>query len=173
MKKDEIIRELHKHYLDFTQFVQSIPPEKVSTHSNIKWSAAEQLNHIIKSVAPVKLAFSLPHFLLKIAFGKANRPSKNYEQLVVKYQGKLAEGGKAPSWFIPEKKRNVSSEASKLDAIVEALCKKVERFSENELDLLLLPHPLMGKLTLREMLYFTIYHVQHHHIQVKNNLSLK
>lgn len=173
MKKDEIIGELRKHYLDFTQFIRSIPEDKVSTPFNNKWSAAEQLDHIIKSIAPVKLAFSLPHFLLKIAFGKANRPSKNYEQLVAKYQGKLAAGGKAPSKYVPEKKRNVAGEAAKLDAILEALCKKVEGFSENELDLLLLPHPLMGKLTLREMLYFTLYHVQHHHLQVKNNLSLK
>jgi hypothetical protein len=25
-----------------------------------------------------------------------------------------------------------------------------------------LPHPLLGKLTLREMLYFTAYHADHH-----------
>lgn len=173
MKKDEIIGELRKHYLDFTQFIRSIPEDKVSTPFNNKWSAAEQLDHIIKSVAPVKVAFSMPRFLLRIFFGKANRPSKNYEQLVVKYQSKLAAGGKAPSKYVPEKKKNVLGEAAKLDAIVEALCKKVEGFSENELDLLLLPHPLIGKLTLREMLYFTLYHVQHHHLQVKNNLLLK
>lgn len=26
------------------------------------------------------------------------------------------------------------------------------------------PHPLLGKLTLREMMFFTIYHVQHHEV---------
>jgi hypothetical protein len=34
-----------------------------------------------------------------------------------------------------------------------------------------LPHPLLGKLTLREMIYFTIYHVQHHHKLVQNQLK--
>jgi hypothetical protein len=39
------------------------------------------------------------------------------------------------------------------------------------LDLLILPHPLLGKLTLREMLYFTLYHVEHHEKQVLENLK--
>ena len=34
---------------------------------------------------------------------------------------------------------------------------------EKDLDFYVLPHPLIGKLTLREMLFFCIYHVQHHH----------
>jgi len=33
---------------------------------------------------------------------------------------------------------------------------------EDDLDRVMLPHPLLGKLTLREMLFFTIYHVEHH-----------
>ena len=45
---------------------------------------------------------------------------------------------------------------------VEALCSRLERMDEKQLDAYLLPHPLLGKLTLREMLYFTIYHVEHH-----------
>ena len=44
----------------------------------------------------------------------------------------------------------------------ESLNKKIELFSEQDLDSHILPHPLLGKLTFREMLYFTIYHVQHH-----------
>lgn len=32
----------------------------------------------------------------------------------------------------------------------------------DELDKYILPHPLLGKLTIREMMYFTIYHVEHH-----------
>jgi len=46
-------------------------------------------------------------------------------------------------------------------------------FSEEDLDKLILPHPLLGKLTLREMMYFTIYHVQHHQRIVERNLAAK
>jgi hypothetical protein len=36
------------------------------------------------------------------------------------------------------------------------------RWSEPALDRHLLPHPLLGKLTVREMLFFTLYHNVHH-----------
>ena len=40
--------------------------------------------------------------------------------------------------------------------------KRLSKFSEKELSTLLLPHPLLGKLTLREFGYFTHYHTKHH-----------
>ena len=42
----------------------------------------------------------------------------------------------------------------------------VHKWSEDDLDLYVIPHPLMGKLTFREILYFTIYHVKHHKKQM-------
>ncbi len=45
---------------------------------------------------------------------------------------------------------------------MQTLCSKLEKFDEIERDTYILPHPLLGKLTIREMLYFTIYHVAHH-----------
>jgi hypothetical protein len=38
-------------------------------------------------------------------------------------------------------------------------------WSEDDLDNHRLPHPLLGKLTVREMLFFTLYHIQHHMIE--------
>jgi hypothetical protein len=38
---------------------------------------------------------------------------------------------------------------------------------------LILPHPLLGKITIREMLYFTAYHVQHHENIIKRDLKNK
>jgi len=37
-----------------------------------------------------------------------------------------------------------------------------EKWNESELDGYLLPHPLIGKLTIREMLFFTMYHNLRH-----------
>ncbi len=59
----------------------------------------------------------------------------------------------------------------KLQGLVQKLCKRMNKYSEEELDKYILPHPLMGKVTLREMLYFTIYHVQHHEKQIFPNLN--
>ena len=53
---------------------------------------------------------------------------------------------------------------------VEKLVHKLDKFTEDDLDKYVLPHPLLGKLTLREMLCFTIYHVRHHEEIVKRDL---
>jgi uncharacterized damage-inducible protein DinB len=52
-----------------------------------------------------------------------------------------------------------------------ALNRKIDKISEEDLDKHILPHPLIGKTTIREILYFTIYHVQHHQKAIKENLK--
>ena len=60
-----------------------------------------------------------------------------------------------------------SSIGIKLFRIISSICKNLDKFSEEDLDKFILPHPLLGKLTMREMMYFTIYHAQHHENIVK------
>jgi len=108
----------------------------------------------------------LPAFALRYKFGKPNRPGRSYDQLVQRYQEKLAAitGAQAPSRFLPDK----IAESDKAERIArfrkekEKLSKQISNWSEAKLDKCLLPHPLLGKLTLREMLFFTNYHTQHH-----------
>ena len=98
------------------------------------------------------------------AVRKANRPSRTYDELVMKYKTKLTAGGKASRPFIPsvvgfEKKAGL---IKKYAAQKQKLIAKIEKQSEADLDKYILPHPLLGKVTLREMLYFTIHHNEHH-----------
>ena len=51
--------------------------------------------------------------------------------------------------------------------------KLVSKWSEGDLDLYVIPHPLIGGLTFREILYFTIYHVQHHKKQIDEIEKIK
>jgi hypothetical protein len=121
------------------------------------------------------MALSLPDWFLKIYVGKANRPSKTYEELVEKYKYKLSQGGTASSPYIP-KEVPVESQriiTRQIRTNVDKLCKKLERYSEERLDTLILPHPLLGKVTLREMMYFTIHHARHHQNSIEQNLHNK
>ncbi len=115
----------------------------------------------------------MPPFLLKLIFGKANRPSRTYDELVEKYQSKLAAGGKSTARFLPADVKFEKREKliNKLHDVLDSLIRQVDTFSEEELDKLILPHPLLGKLTFREMLYFTIYHVGHHEKHTRENLQ--
>jgi len=173
MNKAEIIQQLNKNHQSFTDYIASLSDEEFMFKHGDKWTAGQQLEHIYLGVKPLVLAFSLPKLFPRVLFGKANRPSKNYEGLVQKYQGVLAKGAKASGQFSPKAVAvNQKAEITKqVSGAVRKLTAKLDRFSEVDLDALLLPHPLLGKLTLREMLYFTVYHVQHHHEITKRNLS--
>ena len=138
-----------------------------------KWTAGQQLDHIILSVTPLAKALLLPRFILKRLFGKANRPSKDYDSLVKKYLSKLDAGGRAPSPFVPRivDASQKKEQQSKILKPIKKLCKRVDGFSEQQLDEYILPHPLLGKVTIREMLYFTIYHAEHHQRITLRNLG--
>lgn len=175
MNKEQIIEQLQKSYHSFTAFVGSLNEQDFLFTVNEKWTAGQQAEHILRAIKPVNLAFGIPRFSLRLMFGKSNRPSRTYEQLVQKYEDKLAAGGRASGRFIPSpveyKEQHKICDA--INAVNEELCEKVNRSNEEELDVYILPHPLLGKLTLREMLYFNIHHVQHHEESVKKLLNFK
>ena len=166
MKKQELAQQLKIKHLEFIDFQSKLSEvDFLYAPTAQKWSAGQQLEHIIKSVSPLTQAFLLPNFALTLFFGKANRSSKTYPELIEKYHSKLSQGGVASARFTPKvvtlkQRENLLKTLSRL---IEKLSKQLDNFSEEELDKLILPHPLLGKITLREMFYFTIYHVQHHH----------
>lgn len=171
MTKQNIKIELEKKHKSFLEFLDHLPDDLFLQAKSDKWSAAQQLEHIYLSVKLFRQALILPKFMLKIIWGTSNRTGRNYEDLVLKYQKKLSEGGRAPGRFIPantglEKRQNF---ANLLTKEINKINKQIDRLSEHQLDQYILPHPLLGKLTLREMLYFTIYHVQHHQKSIATN----
>lgn len=173
MKKPEIISLLTENHNRFIQPFESMNENQFLASANDKWNSSQQLDHIIRAVSPVVLAFSLPSFIPRLMFGKANRPSKTFEALVEKYHAKLAAGGQASGQFIPKNLTFVDRDAAiqKLKSLVQKLNKHIAGKSEEALDTFILPHPLLGKLTFREMLYFTAYHAEHHRKNTERNLQ--
>lgn len=173
MTREEIIQQLKLHHQVFTEYMLGLSEADFKRKIEEKWTAAQQFEHIHLSTKPLKLALKLPAWFLKWYIGKANRPGKTYEELVAKYKFKLAQGGRAGKGFIPKdidiQQRNAL--AQKITKTIESICKSLKKYSEQELDNLILPHPLLGKLTMREMMYFTIHHVQHHQYHTQENLK--
>ena len=172
MNKPEIIEKLNENHTEFIHYIETLSEEEFIYSKNDKWSAGQQLDHIIRAVKPLTQGFILPGFVLGFMFGKSNRPSKSYDELVKKYHSKLEAGGRASGRFIPPKISYSQRESllKKLNALNSTLSKQVNKFSEKDLNTYILPHPLLGKLTIREMLYFTAYHVEHHQENIKKAL---
>jgi hypothetical protein len=175
MKKEEIIQKLNQEVLMASAYFNSLPAA-VFVERSIpgKWSSAENVQHLVLSVRPLLLAFSLPKFMLRLMFGKPNRPGRTFEQVVEKYKAKLEAGGRAGKTFTPQEFKHDMPQKPLLEKFNKAyndFARKILTLQEAQLDQYLLPHPLLGKLTLREMLYFTVYHVSHHHQLVRDRLK--
>ena len=165
MNKIEILQKLSEAFSLVEETIRDTKNETFFLRKDNKWSVAEDTKHLILSVNPLNTAFSLPNFTL-LFFGKLNRPARNYDEMAEKYYQKLAEGAVATPQFIPE---GISINSNQADLIQEfkkandKFLKKVDNFEEDDLDKYLIPHPVLGKLTIREMLYFTICHTLHHY----------
>ena len=173
MTKTEIQDRLTENHEAFIEYLDSLTEEAFLFSYADKWTAGQQLKHIYLSVKPLAQGLILPAFLLKPIFGRANRPSKSYDQLVEQYYTKLAAGGRASSPYVPEPVHFDQKEQlfKSLTRLVGKLNHRLGKYSEAQLDQLILPHPLLGKVTLREMLFFTICHVGHHQKSIEDALK--
>ena len=169
----EIIAGLIKNIDVFNQYVSGLNKSQFESNPAGKWSPGQNLDHLIRSIKPLVLAYGLPKFMLKWKFGKANRPSKSFEALVEKYKLKLSAGGIASARFQPQVVAFDDKEKliEKYNLLKNSLLKKINHWKEADLDKYILPHPLLGKLTLREMLFFTIYHNEHHLLLLKQKFD--
>ncbi len=173
MQKEEIRKASKAIFNQFTDVCLQIPDERFFLQPQQKWSIAENVDHLIRSIKTTRLPYSLPKFFVRMTFGKPNRDSRSYEELVAKYKMKLEQGGKASGRFIPKTK------AVKKIEVVREWQKRNEKYLESldlkwkdqQLDQYIAPHPLLGKITLRELCYFTIYHTEHHLNIIKRRLA--
>jgi hypothetical protein len=157
---------LAKATKEFVAFCSTMSDEQFFRPHGEKWSAARQVKHLVQSTTISGYAFRFPKWLVSLAGGKANRPSRDYEVLVEKYSVKLQQGGKAPARFIPKpvspgygREKLLNEFAASMNSLAKAMTRKR---SEQDMDKYVIPHPLLGKITLRELGYFTIHHTYHH-----------
>lgn len=176
LSKEEIIQQLQVALQETVTYCETIPDETFFLQPETKWSIAQDIFHLTTATNSSRLAYVLPKFIVRLYAGKPNRPSRSYEELVEKYQTKLKAGGKASGRYVPKpiaasigKKlllHNFSSAMNKLAAAIE------KKWDTNQLDNYIAPHPLLGKITLRELGYFNIYHTYHHLTIIKEKIKL-
>ena len=103
MLKQEIIRMLEKSYTAFADEIEVLNEQEFRQVAHGKWNASQHADHLNRSLLPLNIALKLPSLLTRMLFGKARRQSSTYEEIVSRYQGKIASGSKAVHPFIPSK----------------------------------------------------------------------
>ncbi len=177
--KPELIARFQQRAAADDTFWSSFSPDAfIERPEDRSWSPAQNVVHLISATKPVVMALRLPHFLPRLLFGKSNAPSRHYENIVQLYHDILAGGAQASGKYapkpIPIPSDPVNFHRTKvaiLTATIQSLAKALEPWSEQELDRLQLPHPLLGKLTVREMLFFTLYHLGYHATNVQKKIQ--
>jgi hypothetical protein len=162
---EEIKKELINAANELAEFCSSLTDEAFFFQPRDKWSAAQQVKHLVTATHTARLAFTLPKFVIKWIVGKPNRQSRTYDELLAKYKLKLQQGGRAGGRFVPKPTLPEYGKQRLLKDFQMAMTKSatvLNKWKDEKLDQYIAPHPLLGKITLRELCYFTIFHTYHH-----------
>ncbi|HKP74233.1 MAG TPA: DinB family protein [Longimicrobiaceae bacterium] len=171
MTRGEIVRALAEVEREVAEFFVGLSADELMRREGEAWTAAEHLRHLDRSVRAVARGLEYPRWLLRLRFGRPRQTSRGYDEVRTVYRARLAAGGKSTPEFTPPREDVPAGEVDAYGARLltrwadanARLRAAVERWPEEALDRIQLPHPLLGKLTVREMLFFTLYH-DHHHV---------
>lgn len=174
MQKTEIQQDLVNQHKELMTFLNGLSDAEIHHQNDGKWSALQNVEHLLKSIQVVNPAVRKPSILLRSAFGKPNRPARTYEELVQRYQDKLQNGqAKAPEQYVARETVDLNRKEiiDQYDHEVGKFLNFVAKVKDRKLDRTLLPHPLLGKILMREVLYFMHYHTEHHFTAIKKSVE--
>lgn len=163
----EIVAEITRTNQLIFEYFSSIEEEAFFAHPAHVWSPAENLAHLSKSVRAATLGLKVPQAVSGLIWGAAE--SRSFAELVSEYRQALAEGGESPPEFVAEIPEPIADKAATRQAVLQRwqqsaakLAAAAASWDDEDLDKARVPHPLLGKLTIRELLFFTLYHNLHH-----------
>jgi hypothetical protein len=178
LTRENLVSALFAAEVDVADFFASLTPDELVLRVENAWTAAEQLAHLNSAVSAVARGFAVPRFILRIRYGRARNSGRSYTVVRDDYRVLLAAGGRASGPFVPNRHDLPTSqgEARRHDLLARwrrvnnRLRKALESWNEEDLNTIRLPHPLLGKISAREMIYFTLYHAKHHVTATKKRL---
>ena len=166
MKKNEIIDILEKKHQELFDLVLKKPNDYWMYAPDGKWTVGQHVLHLAQSLELLNKALSYPKFILKYKFGKANRPTRSYDEVAKRYKDKLAANQERAKEFNIKLRRPTLNEKTAIIARVKIQNKKLQaitnKWKDKQLDTVLIPHPLMGRMISREIIMWTAYHTEHH-----------
>jgi hypothetical protein len=159
------IRRLHE---ESERFLAAISPAAFVAPQGEKWSPADHVRHLAKSTYPLARALGIPRLGIRVLFGGHAGASRSLPVLREDYLERLKAGGTAGRFAPAPRPLPDDPEAYRLRLLASwrtaaaSVRRKMQRWPEPALDRHRLPHPLLGRISVREMLLFTLYHNAHH-----------
>jgi hypothetical protein len=173
MDKTTLIKSLDDNTAQFIELVKGLNKEEFEFNVNDKWSAGQDLMHLIKVLRIVNIGFTLPKPILHLLFGINKKESRSFEDLRQVYKNALEGGAKAPTIYIPKLVSHTEKDSliQKYASLNKSFIDKLNNHTPHELDSYRLPHPILGKISLGELASFTSFHTSHHFDVLKSKLD--
>jgi hypothetical protein len=175
---DDLAPALQASYRRVDEAAQGLEVDAFFERPGEAWCAAEHLRHLVTSVNAVARGLGMHWLTLRLLFGRSKTGSRSYEEVKEVYHGRLASGLRASGPYVPQLDLEAEDPEAARQALLERwrratgrLDKGLTRWSPKALDRYRLPHPALGKLTLREMLLFTVYHNHHHGHRIEERIE--
>jgi hypothetical protein len=155
---------------EVAEFFASLSPDEFTLRVDSAWTPAEHLEHLNTAVGAAARGLAFSPWLLRLRFGTALRSSRTYDEVRDDYRARLAAGAGATGRYVPAREEVTGDRRAVRQAEILArwrcenskLAGSLQGWSERDLDRVRLPHPILGAITARELVYFTIYHGRHH-----------
>jgi hypothetical protein len=162
--KEDIKEALISIFDELNGYLKTVDDATFKKTINGKWSIAQNTDHLTLSNFITNLSLNIPKVVLKQLYDTNNGTCQNYDEVVWRYQRSLSGGAKATFPFQPKISMvPIRFLVEKLwENSAKELLQSMDSWTEEELDTYLIPHPIIGKITVRELLFFTVYHIQHH-----------
>ncbi len=163
--KEDILAESEKIFRRLLDYCNQLPDEVFFAVPDGKWTIAQHVQHLIISTKMATAAYAIPKLFIRMVGGKNTRPSLSYDELLIKYERKLADGGKAVGRYVPEQVQADSGKAvlHNWQKVYSVYLRAIDnKWKNGQLDDYKVKHPLLGMITLRELCFFTIFHTAHH-----------
>jgi hypothetical protein len=176
--RGELLESLSLEEREVAAFFGSLSADELVLRVADAWTPAEHLQHLNIAASAVARGLSIAPWILRLRFGRSRRASRSFVELREDYRARLARGGRAGGRFVPPREQLMGADITTRLAELLARWQRVnarlvgalERWSERHLDRVQLPHPILGKIPTREMVFFIIYHGHHHIAAAKTRL---
>ena len=172
MTQAELVQALEARHQEVGEFFAGLPEATLLANTAPTWNPAQHLIHLTRANSRIAQGFQARDALPDNNSGH----SRPYEVVRESYLAALKQ---APSELLAKNGAAVQVEANTgraqiLEAYKQAtsgLRQAMQTWSETDLDAKAMPHPLLGVISVREMLEFTLYHDLHHLEGVRKSLA--
>jgi hypothetical protein len=173
MEKITIIKSLDENVIQFNELVNNLNKEEFETNIDGRWSAGQDLVHLIKVLKIVNIGFALPKPILRLMYGVNKNNNRSFEHLQQLYKDALKAGAKAPPIYVPKPVAYIDKDnlIQKHASLNKSFIDKLNNHTQYALDSYRLPHPILGKISLGELANFTSFHTSHHVELLKSKLD--